>query len=76
MKTLLERPVEYGDVRLAPTSELAALAELATLYTHADRLDAVIRAARTVQNEDNARAQIALVRSGAAAPGELPQRRR
>lgn len=74
MKTLLERPVEYGDVRLAPTSELAALAELATLYTHADRLEAVIRAARTVQNEDNARAQIALVRSGAAALGELPQR--
>ncbi len=75
MKSLLERPVEYGDVRLAPTSELAALAELATLYSHTDRLDAVVRAAQAIRREDAARDHIALVRSGAVDPGDLPSRR-
>lgn len=75
MKTMLERPVEYGEVQLAPTSELVALAELATLYNHADRLDAVIRAAQALQREDEDRRRIALVRSGAASPGDLPRRR-
>lgn len=75
MKSLLERPVEYGDVKLAPTSELAALAELATLFSHADRLDAVVRAAQAIKREDEARERIAMVRSGAVDPGALPNRR-
>lgn len=75
MKTLLQRPVEYGEVRLAPTSELVALAELASLHDHSDRLDAVIRVAHALRQEDEARTQIALVRSGAITPPALPQRR-
>lgn len=75
MKKLLERPVEYGEVRLAPTSELAALAELATLHDNSDRLEAIMRVAHTLRDEDEVRDQIAALRSGEGAPGELPRRR-
>jgi hypothetical protein len=75
MKQLLEQPVEYGDVQLAPTTELAGLAEFASLRDHSSRLEAIIRIANAVQSEDDERTRIAdLRRAGAAGP--LPTRGR
>lgn len=76
MKIMLERPVEYGEIRLAPTSELAALAELSELYDHDDRLAAIIRTATTLRSEDAVRDRIAKLRSGELEPDALPRRSR
>ena len=75
MKQLLDRPVEYGAVRLAPTSELAGLAELAELRDHRERLDAIMRIASTIRAEDEVRDQIDRLRQGADAAPALPRRR-
>ncbi len=58
MKSVLQRPVEFVDLRLAPTSELAALAELARLEDHDDELVALTRIARTVRAEDDERSRL------------------
>jgi hypothetical protein len=75
MKQRLEEPVEYGDVRLAPTVELAGLAELSALRDDEERLQALLRIAEAVRAEDEARAHLSALRSGALPVGELPQRR-
>ena len=76
MKQLLETPVEFGETLLAPTTELAGLAELANLRDQDDRLAAVVRIAQAIAEEDRARAlvteQRAAARSGLVV---LPQRR-
>lgn len=76
MAQLLAAPVEYGDAVLAPTTELAGLAELATLHDHDDRLAAIVRIAATIRAEDEARADVAR-RRAAARDGlvVLPHRR-
>jgi hypothetical protein len=75
MKQLLEVPVEFGDARLAPTTELAGLAELANLHFQSERVAALVRIARTIADEDLARAAVtdqrAAARSGLVV---LPQR--
>jgi len=58
MKQLLERPVVIGDMRLAPTTELAGLAELAALRSHDDQVRALDRIARAIRREDEARDHI------------------
>lgn len=74
---LLAEPVEYGEVRLAPTTELAALAELALVTDDVARIDALKRAAVTIREEDAARAHMARLREEAmrSAPQHLPRRR-
>jgi len=67
MKQMLEAPVEFGDTRLAPTIELAGLAELATLRTQADRLEAISRIAHAIAEEDRARAHVIAQRTAAGA---------
>ena len=74
MKQLLETPVVVGEMRLAPTTELAGLAELAELRTHEDRVWALHRIARAIQSEDAARDQIRDLREAADLPA-LPRRR-
>ena len=60
---LLEAPVLVGEVALAPTTELAGLAELAGLETLDDRVDALARIATAIRREDEARDHIAALRS-------------
>jgi hypothetical protein len=72
---LLSRPVEYGDIVLAPTTELAGLAELTTVHNHDDRVDALLRIARAIDAEDDERRRIAALRKPGAAPTTLPSRR-
>jgi hypothetical protein len=71
---LLEAPVEYGDVRLAPTVELAGLAELAEMADHESQVDALVRIAAAVRAEDEARAHLARLRTGEIPVPELPRR--
>jgi hypothetical protein len=79
----LSEPVELGSVRIAPTVELAGLAELSVLDEHDDQLDAIVRIAATVRAEDAARDHVNAMRDkavgGASADGhgrtELPRRR-
>lgn len=69
----LAQPVEFGDIQLAPTSELAGLAELSRLRDHDSMLEAVVRIAATIKAEDEERERIAALR---AADGvALPRRR-
>ena len=77
MKQLLEVPVEFGDARLAPTTELAGLAELANLHFQGERVAALLRIAHAIADEDRARAAVGEQRS-AARSGlvVLPQRSR
>ncbi|WP_334142517.1 hypothetical protein [Rhabdothermincola sp.] len=70
----LAEPVEFGDVRLAPTSELAGLAELSRLRDHDSMLDAVVRIAATIKAEDDERQRVAALRA-ASDPVALPRRR-
>jgi hypothetical protein len=70
---MLSEPVALGDVRLAPTTELAGLAELQLLADHEQRLAALLRIAHAIRREDNERARIALMR---ATPGTTPLPRR
>lgn len=65
MRQLLEAPVEFGDTQLAPTTELAGLAELATLQHQDDRLDAIVRIASAIHQEDLDRAHVAAQRAAA-----------
>ncbi len=74
MKQRLEEPVEYGEVRLAPTVELAGLAELSALADHDQRLEALLRIAEAVQAEDRAREHLRAIRSGELDPRQLPKR--
>ncbi len=67
MRQLLEAPVEFGDTQLAPTTELAGLAELATLHNQDDRLDAIVRIAAAIHQEDRDRAYVADQRAAARA---------
>ncbi len=67
MKQMLAAPVEFGDTRLAPTTELAGLAELAELRTQDDRLEAIIRIAETIREEDDERRAVAEQRAAARA---------
>lgn len=65
MKQLLEVPVEFGEARLAPTTELAGLAELATLHSQDERLEAIVRIAHAIADEDRARAAVTEQRAAA-----------
>jgi len=67
MKQMLEAPVEFGDTRLAPTTELAGLAELSDLHSNDDRLDAILRIAHMIRFEDDARRVVAEQRAAARA---------
>jgi len=67
MKQMLEAPVEFGDARLAPTTELAGLAELSELHSNDERLDAIVRIAATIRLEDDARRIVAEQRAAARA---------
>jgi hypothetical protein len=69
MRQLLEVPVVVGDLMLAPTTELAGLAELASLRSTDDTLDALSRIAATIRAEDELRDRIAELR---ARPEPLP----
>lgn len=74
MQQRLEEPVEYGDLRLAPTVELAGLAELAAIHDDDARLDALLRIAEAVQAEDAARDHLSALRSGELGLAALPKR--
>ena len=75
MKSVLQRPVEFVDLRLAPTSELAGLAELARLEDHDEAVRALMRIADTVRAEDGERARVhELV--AAPSPSPSPDERR
>lgn len=63
MRQLLEVPVVLGDLMLAPTTELAGLAELASLRSTDDALDALSRIAATIRDEDALRDRIARLRA-------------
>lgn len=65
MKQMLAAPVEYGDTLLAPTTELAGLAELATLHSQEDRLAAIVRIAGAIRDEDAKRAHVRAQREAA-----------
>jgi hypothetical protein len=71
---LLESPVVVGEVRLAPTTELAGLAELATLTSTDDRLAALQRIALAIRSEDETRDHIRSLRT-AHTLATLPRRR-
>ena len=73
MKSVLQRPVEFVDLRLAPTSELAALAELAQLEDHDQALQTLRRVARAVRSEDDERARVHALRHQTQ-PVSLPRR--
>jgi hypothetical protein len=71
---LLEAPVLVGEIALAPTTELAGLAELAGLTSLDDRIDSLARIAAAIRNEDEVRDHIARQRRiDELAP--LPRRR-
>ena len=75
MKQLLETPVEFGETLLAPTTELAGLAELANLHNQDERLAVITRIARAVADEDRVRGLVAEQRAAARAGlVVLPQR--
>jgi hypothetical protein len=74
MKSVLQRPVEFVDLRLAPTSELAALAELAHLEDHHAVLQTLTGVARALRTEDAERARVHALRHRTE-PVPLPQRR-
>jgi hypothetical protein len=72
---LLSRPVEYGDMLLAPTTELAGLAELSSMRSHDERVEALLRIARAIDAEDAERDHIRTLRNPATSPAALPTRR-
>ncbi len=74
MKQRLGQPVEFGQVRIAPTVELAGLTELAGLATNDERLEAIVRIAHAVRADDEARAHLARLRAGDVGEAPLPQR--
>lgn len=74
VRQLLEVPVVVGDLLLAPTTELAGLAELASLTSTDDQLDSLVRIASAIRTEDQARDLIAQLHQTDRL-GPLPQRR-
>jgi hypothetical protein len=74
LKQFLEEPVEFGDLRLAPTVELAGLAELSTMSDNDEKLEVIKRIASNIKAEDDARDHVARLRSGQVAASELPRR--
>ncbi len=75
MKHVLEEPALFGDTQIAPTVELAGLAEIASLPDNEARAEALMRIAEAIRAEDDARAHLASLRaadSGSLAP--LPTR--
>jgi len=74
MRQLLEVPVMVGDVQLAPTTELAGLAELASIGGADEQLEVLARVAASILAEDAARDHIAQLRT-ADALVPLPHRR-
>ena len=75
MRQLLEVPVVVGELLLAPTTELAGLAELATLTSPDDQLAALTRIAQVIKAEDDTRDAIARLRAddhGAPLPHRRP----
>ena len=75
----LSEPVELGEVRLAPTVELAGLAELSALQDHGAQVEALLRIAASLREEDEERERVAALRDEALV-GErrddvLPKRR-
>jgi hypothetical protein len=73
-RQLLEAPVVVGEVTLAPTTELAGLAELARLDDLDDRIATLARVAAALREEDEIRDQIAELHT-AEALAPLPLRR-
>lgn len=74
---LLSRPVEFGDIRLAPTTELAGLADLAEAADDDSRLATLVRVAEAIRSEDATRAEISRLRRLASQGGlPLTERRR
>lgn len=73
MTSFLQQPVKFGVARLAPTSELAGLAELAALDDEEARLLAIVRVATAIHDEDAERARIARIHSEGK-PLALPRR--
>jgi hypothetical protein len=71
---VLEAPVVVGDVALAPTTELAGLADLTQVATLDQRIAVLARVAEALQNEDELRDEIAALHER---PGlsPLPRRR-
>jgi hypothetical protein len=77
VKQALIAPAEYGDTRLAPTTELAGLAELATLTDFSDQLAALVRIAEDIRIEDLTRRFVDERRAAAnAGRVALPRRHR
>jgi len=74
MRQLLEVPVVVGDLMLAPTTELAGLAELASLSSTDDELDSLMRIADAIRREDEARDAIAVLHASHLRRS-LPRRR-
>ncbi len=72
-QVVLESPVVVGDVSLAPTSELAGLAELARVDTLDERIAVLARVAAALREEDEIRDRIAATRDVAAGV-PLPRR--
>lgn len=73
----LARPVEFGEIRLAPTTELVGLAELAEAVDDSDRVATLHRVAVAIRDEDTERSRIRELRRAAEqnrAPA-LPKRR-
>ena len=75
MKKHLAQPVMVGSMRLAPTTELAGLADLAATTDHDERLALICDIARTIDAEDRVRDHIRSLRNPSVAPRSLPQRR-
>ncbi len=75
MKQILDEPVLFGDAQLAPTIELAGLAEIASLPNNEARAEALKRIAEAIRAEDDARTHLASLRTGGTARNApLPQR--
>ncbi len=70
----LAQPVVLGSVRLAPTTELAGLADLAATDDDDARLLLLCEIARTIAAEDRVRDHIRALRTGAAGSAPLPRR--
>ncbi len=71
---VLEAPVVVGDVTLAPTTELAGLADLARVESLDERIAVLARVADALRGEDEIRDHIAELRA-ANTLAPLPRRR-
>ena len=71
---VLEAPVVVGDVAIAPTTELAALADLSRFDTLDERIALLARVADALRAEDGIRDHIAELRD-ADTLTPLPRRR-